>query len=203
MYIFHFIFFIVINNNKLNKFKEHLSSQNLEVGNIHKIEYIYAMERNAYNIFKYIIENGYHLKYFSDRTEPVITFAAHSADLNFMKLLLKNKDKLYLNTINKKFEANTLEIAIWREREEIVEALINTGMTFSIKNYNNTHIGRLSIPFENIPINIKTVLLKKFVFNKTIKHINMVNEISVNDELNSFKNRKIYWNEYLDFFLNI
>ena len=54
-------------------------------------------------------------------------------------------------------------------------------MTFSINNYNNTQIGRLSIPFENIPINIKTALLKRFVFNKTIKHINMVNEIIENE----------------------
>ena len=191
--------FRAINNDNLNKFKEYLSSQNLKVTNIHKIEYIYgktpiiyAMERNAYNIFKYLIENSYDLKYFSDRTEPVITFAAHSAKLNFMELLLKNKNKLYLNAINKKFGANALEIAVWREREEIVEALVNDGMTFSIKNYNNTHIGKLSIPFENIPNNIKTVLLKRFVFNKTIKHINMVNEISENEKMNSFKNKKIY-----------
>lgn len=198
--------FRAMNNDDLNKFKEYLSSHNLKVGNIHKIEYIYgktpiiyAMERRAYNIFKYLIENGYNLKYFSDRTEPVITFAAHSADLNFMELLLKNKDKLYLNAINKKFGANALEIAVWREREEIVEALINAGMTFSINNYNNTQIGRLSTPFENIPINIKTVLLKRFVFNKTIKHINMVNEISENKEIKSFKKNNIYWKEYLEF----
>ena len=198
--------FRAINNDNLNKFKEYLSSNNLKVSNIHKIEYIYgktpiiyAMERNAYNIFKFLIDNGYDLKYFSERTEPVITFAAHSAPLNFMELLLKNKDKIYLNAINKKFGANALEIAVWREREEIVEALINVGMTFSIKNYNNTHIGKLSIPFENIPINIKTVLLKRFVFNKTIKNINMVNEISENENIKSFKNNKIYWNEYLEF----
>ena len=141
------------------------------------------MERKAYNIFIYLIENAYDLKYLSDITEPVITFAAHSADLNFMELLLKNKDKLYLNTINKKFWANALETAIWREREEIVEVLINVGMTLSIKNYNNTQIGKLSIPLDNIPTNIKAVLLKIFVFNKTIKHINMVNEMSENEEI--------------------
>ena len=60
-----------MNNDDLNKFKEYLSSHNLKVGNIHKIEYIYgktpiiyAMERKAYNIFKYLIENSYNLKFF-------------------------------------------------------------------------------------------------------------------------------------------
>ena len=90
-------------------------------------------------------------------------------------------------------------MAVWRGREEIVEALINAGMTFSIKNYNNTQIGKYITPFENIPLKIKTILVKRFVFNKTIKQINMVNEISENDNIKSFKDTKIYWDEYLQF----
>ena len=195
-----------MNNDNLIKFKEYLSSKNLKPSNIHKFEYIggktpiiYAMERRAYNIFKYLIENDYDLKYSSERSEPVITFAAHSADLKFLELLLKNKNRINLNAINKKFGANALEIAIWREKEEIVEALINAGMKFSVKNYNSTQIGKLSTPFENIPLRIKNILLKKFIFNKTIKQLNMVNELSENKNIQSFKDNRIYWNEYLQF----
>ena len=195
-----------MNNDNLKKFKEYLVSKSLKPSNIHKFEYIggktpiiYAMERRAYNIFKYLIENDYDLKYCSERGEPVITFAAHSGELKFMELLLKNKNKINMNAINKKFGANALEIAIWREREEIVEALINAGMKFSIKNYNSTQFGQLSTPFDNIPLNIKTILLKRFVFNKTMKQINMVNELSDNKDIKSFKDNKIYWKEYLQF----
>ena len=42
-----------------------------------------------------------------------------------MELLLKNKEKIDLYAISKKFEANALEIAVWREEKDIVEALIN------------------------------------------------------------------------------
>ena len=198
--------FDTMKTDNLNKFKEYLASQNLKVENIHKIQYIagktpiiMAMERDAYNIFKYLVENNYDLKYVSERSEPAITFAAHSANLKYMELLLKNKNRLFLNAINKKFGANALEMAVWRGREEIVEALINAGMTFSIKNYNNTQIGKYITPFENIPLKIKTILVKRFVFNKTIKQINMVNEISENDNIKSFKDTKIYWDEYLQF----
>ena len=195
-----------INNDNLKQFKEYLISNNLKPSNIHKFEYvggktpiIYAIERRAYNIFKYLIENDYDLKYYSERGEPVITFAAHSGELKFLELLLKYKNKINMYVINQKFGANALEIAIWREREEIIEALINAGMKFSIKNYNSTQIGKLSTPFDNIPLNIKTILLKRFVFNKTIKQINMVNELSENKDIKSLKNNKIYWNEYLQF----
>lgn len=198
--------FDTMKTDNLTKFKEYLASQNLKVSNIHKIEYIagktpiiMAMERDAYNIFKFLVENNYDLKYVSERSEPAITFAAHSADLKYMELLLKNKNKLFLNAINNKFGANALEMAIWRGKEDIVEALINAGMTFSIQKYNNTKIGKFITPFENIPLKIKTILVKRFVFNKTIKQINMVDEMIDNEDIKSFKDTKIYWKGYLQF----
>ena len=198
--------FDTMKTDNLTKFKEYLASQNLKVSNIHKIEYIagktpiiMAMERDAYNIFKFLVENNYDLKYVSERSEPAITFAAHSADLKYMELLLKNKNKLFLNAINNKFGANALEMAIWRGKEDIVEALINAGMTFSIQKYNNTKIGKFITPFENIPLKIKTILVKRFVFNKTIKQINMVDEIIDNEDIKSFKDTKVYWKGYLQF----
>ncbi len=198
--------FKTINDDNLNKFIEYLSDNNLKVENLHTIEYIlgktpilYAIERRAFNIFKYLVNNNYDLKYIPERAEPVITFIAHSGNIEFMEFLLKHKDKINLYAINKKFGANALEIAVWREKEDIVEALINAGMKFSIKNYNNTNIGKLSTPFERIPLSIKSILVKRFILKKTQKQLNMVYEINENKNLKSFKDNKIYWKEYLQF----
>ena len=208
--------FRAMNTDNLTKFIEALSKNGLKASNIHKIEYMFgktpiiiAMERDAYNIFKYLIENNYDLSYAPEAkksnlqkdtiSEPVITFAAAHPAINvkYLELLLKNKDKFDINAINNKFDANALELAVWRLSEDKVEALLNAGMKFSIKSYNNTKVGKLT-PFEKIPLNIKRVLSKRIVFNKNIKQINMANEFSENN-LKSFKNNKIYWKEYLKF----
>ena len=213
--------FRAMNNDNLTKFIEFLSKQGLKASNIHKIEYMFgktpiiiAMERDAYNIFKYLVENNYDLSYAPTKktnlqaditniiSEPVITFAAtHPAiDVKYLELLIKHKDKFDINAKSKKFNANALELAVWRESEDKVEALLNAGMKFSIKNYNNTEVGKLT-PFEKIPLNIKKVLSKRIVFNQKIKQLNMANEFSENN-LKSFKNIKIYWKEYLKFIYN-
>lgn len=197
--------FKAINNDDLNKFKKYLSDNGLKVNNIHKIEYVvgrtpilYAIERKAYNIFNYLVENGYDLKYFSNKTEPVITFIAHSGDIKFLNILLKKKDKIHLNAINKKFGANALEIAVWREnKDDIVEALLNAGMKFSVKNYNNT-IGKFDVKFDEVQQSTKNILIRKFVFDKTVKQLNMVNEIEKGN-IKSLKDKKIVWKEYLKF----
>ena len=210
--------FRAMNTDNLTKFIEFLSKQGLKASNIHKIEYMFgktpiiiAMERDAYNIFKYLVENNYDLSYAPETknsnspadiiSEPVITFAATHPAINvkYLELLVKHKDKFDINAKSKKFDANALELAVWRESEDKVEALLNAGMKFSIQNYNNTKVGKL-FPFEKISLNIKKVLLKRIVFNKNIKQLNMANEFSENN-LKSFKN-KIYWKEYLKFIYN-
>lgn len=198
--------FRTIDNDNLNIFKNYLSSHNLKVENIHTYErggrtpIIYAIERRAYNIFKYLVENNYNLKYISEKSQPVITFVAHSGELKYMELLLQNKDRIDLYAINKMFRANALEISVWRGRDEMIEVLINAGMNFSINNYNNnTLIGKLSIPFEKVSLSTKASLIKTFVFNKTKKQLNMIYEINEQKSLKSFQNNKIYWKEYLDF----
>ena len=210
--------FRAMNTDNLTKFIEFLSKQGLKASNIHKIEYMFgktpiiiAMERDAYNIFKYLIENNYDLSYAPETknsnspadiiSEPVITFAATHPAINvkYLELLVLHKDKFDINAKSKKFDANALELAVWRESEDKVEALLNAGMKFSIQNYNNTKVGKL-FPFEKISLNIKKVLLKRIVFNKNIKQLNMANEFSENN-LKSFKN-KIYWKEYLKFIYN-
>ena len=210
--------FRAMNTDNLTKFIEFLSKQGLKASNIHKIQYMFgktpiiiAMERDAYNIFKYLIENNYDLSYAPETknsnspadiiSEPVITFAATHPAINvkYLELLVLHKDKFDINAKSKKFDANALELAVWRESEDKVEALLNAGMKFSIQNYNNTKVGKL-FPFEKISLNIKKVLLKRIVFNKNIKQLNMANEFSENN-LKSFKN-KIYWKEYLKFIYN-
>lgn len=197
--------FKTINKDDLNNFKKYLSDNGLKVTNIHKIEYVlgrtpilHAIETKAYNIFNYLVENNYDLKYFSEKNEPIIIFIALYGDIKLLNILLKKKDKIHLNVISQKLGANALEIAIWRgEKDDIVEALLDAGMNFSINNY-NCAIGKFGETFDDVPVKTKAILIKKFVFNKTIKQLNMVNEIE-NGNIKSFKDKKIYWNEYLKF----
>ena len=195
--------FNAMNTDNLNKFKQSLSSLNLKVENIHDLFYkktpiYYAIERKSYNIFKYLIENNYNLGYTSEKLQPLITFAATCDDVRFIELLLQHKDKFDLNVIDPFFGANALEVAVFRFKEKNVEALLNAGMTFSVQKYNNTYVGKIC-PFEKIPLEVKKVLARKYVLNKTIKQLNMVNEIEENNELTSFNKIKIYWKEYLKF----
>ena len=105
----------------LNKFKDYLSKNNLSPKNIHNLKYvmgkppiIYAIEQRAFKIFKYLVENGYNLNYVSGYSQPPLTFAVHSGTFEFVELLLKHKDKFDLYQKNKDFNANALEMAIWR-----------------------------------------------------------------------------------------
>ena len=192
----------------LNKFKDYLKSNNLKVTNIHKLEYfqhktpiMYAIDRRAFNIFQYLIENNYDLSYISKNSEPVITFAAHSGELKYLNLLLKYKDKFDLYAKNPRFNANALEILIWRGEDKLdsIEALLNAGMKFSINDYNNTIIGKQLCPFKNVPFVIKKILVKRYVFDQTINQINIVDELEKKKNMKSFNNINIYWKEYLDF----
>ena len=195
-------------NDDLNGFKNFLIKNNLKVTDIHKLEYfqgrtpiMYAIDRRAFNIFKYLIDNNYDLSYVSKNSEPVITFAAHSGEIEFLNLLLKHKDKFDLYAKNKRFDANALEILIWRgeEKLESIEALLNAGMKFSISSYNNTLIGKEILPFKDVKINAKKALLKRYIFEKVLNQVNIVDELDKNKNMKSFSNVKIYFEEYLDF----
>lgn len=147
-----------------------------------------------------MIDNNYNLNYYSKKSEPPVCFAAHSSEIEFMEILLKNKQKFNLNVVDPKFGANALEIAVWRDREKIVDLLINAGMKFSIKKYEETNIGKMSIPFEKVSNKVKSVLVKRFVFEKTMKQLNMIEEFKENkNKLKPFENAKIVWDEYLDY----
>lgn len=199
--------FKAIVKDDLNKFKEYLIKNNLKVTNIHKFKYIlgrtpilFAIEQNAYNIFKYLIENNYNLNYVPENTQPPVIFATHSGNIKFLNLLLKHKDKFDLYVKYDKFNANALEIAIWRgiKRKEEIEALLNAGMKFSINGYKNSGLEK-SIPFEKIPIDVKKILVKRYVFDKVKNQLNIVDAIDKEKSLKSFDKINIYWKEYLDF----
>ena len=200
--------FKTMNNDDLNKFKDYLTSNNLKVSNIHKLEYfqgktpiMYAIDRRAFNIFKYLIENNYDLSYISKNSEPVITFAAHSGELKYLNLLLKHKDKFDLYAKNTRFNANALEILVWRGENKLdsIEALLNAGMKFSINDYNNTIIGKQLCPFKDVPLDIKKILVKRCIFEKNINQINIVDELDKKKNMKFFNNINIYWKEFLDF----
>ena len=199
--------FKAIVKDDLNKFKEYLIKNNLKVTNIHKFKYIlgrtpilFAIEQNAYNIFKYLIENNYNLNYVPENTQPPVIFATHSGNIKFLNLLLKHKDKFDLYVKYDKFNANALEIAIWRgiKRKEEIEALLNAGMKFSINGYKNSGLEK-SIPFEKIPIDVKKILVKRYIFDKVKNQLNIVDAIDKEKSLKSFDKINIYWKEYLDF----
>ena len=195
-------------NDDLNEFKNFLSLNNLKVTDIHKFEYfqgrtpiMYAIDRRAFNIFKYLIDNNYDLSYVSQRSEPVITFAAHSGEIEFLNLLLKHKDKFDLYAKNTRFNANALEILVWRGEDKLdsIEALLNAGMKFSISSYNNTIIGKELLPLKDVNMDIKKTLAKRCIFDKVINQLNIVDELDKNKNMKSLNNVNIYWKEYLEF----
>jgi len=203
----HSPLFKAMNNDDLSKFKDYLISHNLKVTNIHKFEYfqgktpiMYAIDRRAFNIFKYLIDNNYNLSYNSKNSEPVITFCAHSGEIKFLNLLLEHKDKFDLYAKNTRFDANALEILVWRGEDKLnsIEALLNVGMKFSIKSYNDTIIGKQLMPFKDVSLDIKKILVKRYIFDKVKNQLNIVDELGKNKNMKSF-NVNIYWKEYLDF----
>ena len=204
----HSPLFKAMYNDDLNKFKNYLISHNLKVTNIHKLEYfqgktpiMYAIDRRAFNIFKYLLDNNYNLSYISKNSEPVITFAAHSGEIEYLNLLLKYKDKFDLYAKNTRFDANALEILVWRgeDKLESIEALLNAGMKFSINGYNNTIIGKQLAPFKDVSSDIKKILVKRCIFEKVINQLNIVDELDKKKNMKSLNNINIYWKEYLDF----
>ena len=205
----HDSLFKIMYNDDLNKFKEYLSKNNLTVKNIHTLKFVsnrtpilYSIEQRAFKIFKYLVENDYDLNYVGKNSQPAITFAVHSGTYEFVELLLKHKDKFDLYAKNKDFDANALEIAIWRttkyDKKKEIEALLDSGMTFSISNYKKTKL-ELMDKFESIPFETKKLLAKRYVLDKLKNQLNLIEEIDNNKSLKSFDKVNIYWKEYLDF----
>lgn len=71
-------------------------------------------------------------------------------------------------------------------------------MKFSINGYKNSRLEQ-SLPFNSISIDVKRILAKKYVLDKTVNQLNLVNEIDKKNSLKSFEGVNIYWKEYLDF----
>ena len=199
--------FKAMHSDDLNKFKEYLSYYNLKITDIHKLEFfqgrtpiMYAIQNRAFKIFKYLIDNNYDLNYISKNSEPTITFVVHSGEIEYLNILLKKKDKFDLYAKKPDLKANALEIAVWRgQKLDVIEALLNAGMKFSIKSYNDTPIGKELLPFEKVSLDVKKILVKRYVFDKVVNQLNIVDEIDKQKRMKSFDKVNIYWEEYLDF----
>ena len=205
----HATLFKIMFTDDLNKFKEYLSKNNLSIKKIHNLKFVsnrtpilYSIEQRAFKIFKYLVENDYDLNYVAENSQPAITFAVHSGTYEYVELLLKYKDKFDLYAKDKNFNANALEIAIWRttkgDKKKEIEALLDAGMTFSISNYKKTKL-ELMTNFESIPFETKKILAKRYVLDKIKNQLNLIEEIDTNKSLKSFDKVNIYWKEYLDF----
>lgn len=196
-----------MHNDDLTRFKEYLLTHNLKVTNIHKLKYfegktpiMYAILHRAFKIFNYLIDNNYNLTYIPENSEPIITYATHSGEIEYLKILLKHKDQFDLYAKKPDLQANALEIAVWRgDRLDVIETLLNAGMKFSIEGYNNTLIGKNLKTFDEVSLDVKKILVKRFVFNKVLNQLNMVDAIDKQKKMKSFEKINIYWEEYLNF----
>ena len=196
-----------MHNDDLKKFKEYLTSNNLKVTDIHTLVYFqgktpitYAIMHRAFKIFNYLIDNNYNLNDVPKYSEPAITFVAHSGEIEYLNILLKHKDKFDLYAKKPDLNANALEVAVWRgDKLDVIEALLNAGMKFSIKEYNNTRPGKYLLPFDKVSLEVKKVLVKRCIFDKVVNQLNIVDEIDKQKRMKSFDKVNIFWKEYLDF----
>ena len=103
-----------------------------------------------------------------------------------MRYLLKHAHKINLNVRSEKLQANAMEIAVWRGRKGIVEMLLECGMQFSVKKYNESYIGKKLMTFDKVDVKVKRVLVKYAVFKKKVNAF-IVNEKMVGKESDSGK----------------
>lgn len=167
-----------IEGKQLNEFINYLKKKNLSVKQLHKITYygnttplIYAIGKDSSNIINYLLENGYDINYHLKNSLPPIIYCAYLNKDEYLKKLLKYKN-LDINVISDQFKANSLEIAVGRGSKKCIKLLLNTGMKFNIKKYNESITGEIK-PFNEIDREIKELLLKNVLLNKKLKLFNI------------------------------
>ena len=167
-----------IEGKQLNKLINYLKKNNLSVKELHKITYyanvtplIYAIGKDSSNIIDYLLENGYDLNYYFQNSLPPICYCAYLNKYEYLKKLLEYKN-LDINVISEQFKANSLEIAVSRGSKKCIKLLLNAGMEFNIKKYNES-IAKGNKFFNEIEREIKEILLKNVLLNKKIKYFNI------------------------------
>lgn len=184
----------IIALNDLSTFTSYLSSHNLSVQQLSLTPYpgntsllLYAIYKDAYDIFTYLVDNGIDLNYSSPKVEAPIIFAAYYGKKKYMRYLLKHAHKVDMNVRSVKLQVNAMEIAVWRGRKGIAEMLLECGMEFSIKKYNESYIGKKLMTFDKVDIAVKKVLVKYALFKKKVNCF-IVNEKMVGMRSDSGKN---------------
>jgi ankyrin repeat protein len=167
-----------IEGKQLNELINYLKKNNLSVKELHKITYyanvtplIYAIGKDSSNIIDYLLENGYDLNYYFQNSLPPICYCAYLNKYEYLKKLLEYKN-LDINVISEQFKANSLEIAVSRGSKKCIKLLLNAGMEFNIKKYNES-IAKGNKFFNEIEREIKEILLKNVLLNKKIKYFNI------------------------------
>ena len=167
-----------IEGKQLNELINYLKKNNLSVKQLHKITYygnttplIYAIGKDSSNIINYLLENGYDINYHLKNSLPPIIYCAYMEKDEYLKKLLKYKN-LDINVISEQFKANSLEIAVSRGSKKCIKLLLNAGMEFNIKKYNES-IAKGNKFFNEIEREIKEILLKNVLLNKKIKYFNI------------------------------
>ena len=191
--------------NNLSTFTSYLSSHNLSVQQLSLTPYpgntsvlLYAIYKDSYDIFTYLVDNGIDLNYSSSKVEAPIIYVAYYGKKKYMRYLLKHAHKINMNVKSETLQVNALEIAVWRGRKGIVEMLLECGMEFSIKKYNESYIGKKLMTFDKVDIAVKKVLVKHAVFKKKVncfivneKMLEMRNEQQQSDSGNKNGNANV------------
>lgn len=162
--------FNLIDQNNLELFSKLIKDNKISVLSLNQMKtgntslFIYSMEKDAFEIFKHLISLGIDVNYSDGKLHPPIIYAAHHYKKKYMAELV-NHPKINLNATHLQFRVNALEIAVWRARCSIAEILLKKGMKFSIDHYNSTVIGRKILPFDQVDIKIKKLLLQECIFD--------------------------------------
>lgn len=198
----HSNLFNLIGENDIDKLKDYIKTNNIKINQMHEMKYygqvtpiIYAMSKEAYDVFRYLLENGYDINQ-KNVGHPPLLYAAYYPDVKYIKELLKYSLNLYV-TNNEKYSGNALEIALWRGRKKVVKALLAKGMKFSLEEYKKSKCGNELLPWEQIKRELKVLLLENYVFNQK-KQMFYLNELCLQKKLNiGIFNSKHYFVENL------
>lgn len=172
--------FEIVKDNDLVRFKKYIADNRISIKELSSMLYYgnvtllnYTMGNKAYDIFKYLIEQNIDLNFATKYSELPLIYAVYSAKKIFIAELLKYKDKFDLYAKAWKFKANAIEIAVWRGRSKVVSMLLESGMKFSISEYNNTICGKEMLPFDKVSNEVKAALLRSHIFSLKKNQFNL------------------------------
>lgn len=173
----------IIENKNLKEFQDYLKKNKISPEQLTKMEFpshftplLYTFEEDSFEIFKYMIDYGVDINYTVTHHLSPVQRAVYY-DTKYMKELLKYKEKLNLKEKAGQFNANCLEIAVWRNRPDIVKLLLEAGMEFSISEYNQTICGLTLVPFDQVSMEVKRELIRNKIYEMKKPQFILANKI--------------------------